>query len=50
MDRSLDEHVMIATAVTQGEAEAASAAARNHITSGFGRYMQMLDQEPGYPA
>lgn len=41
--RSLEEHIVISDAVIAGDPEAARAAAHVHITSGFARYMQMLD-------
>ncbi|MEM1430409.1 MAG: GntR family transcriptional regulator [Pseudomonadota bacterium] len=46
--RSIDEHREITEAVSSGAAEAARAAAEKHITSGFARYMKLVDQEePG---
>ena len=45
--RSLEEHADISAAVISGDPEAARATAHTHITSGFARYMHMLDQEPG---
>lgn len=43
LGRSLEEHIAIADAVIAGDTEAARAAAHHHITSGFARYMRMLD-------
>jgi len=44
--RSLEEHIDICEAVSEGDPEAARAAAHVHITSGLARYMTMLDQDP----
>lgn len=43
--RSLEEHLAICEAVAAGDPEAARAAADRHITSGFARYMKMVEQE-----
>lgn len=43
--RSLEEHRTISDAVGAGNPEAARAAAEQHITSGFARYMKMVEQE-----
>ncbi len=47
--QSLDEHGAIYDAVIDGDSEAARAAAHNHITSGFARYMHLLDLEHKAP-
>ncbi|MCR9087472.1 MAG: GntR family transcriptional regulator [Rhodobacteraceae bacterium] len=46
MERSLAEHEAISAAVIGGDVDGARAAAHLHITSGFARYMKMLEQEP----
>ncbi len=43
LERSLEEHILIADAVIGGDAEAARAAAHHHINSGFTRYMQIVE-------
>jgi DNA-binding GntR family transcriptional regulator len=44
--RSLEEHEAISAAVIAGDEDRARAAAHAHITSGFARYMKILDQDP----
>lgn len=46
MERSLDEHRAISAAVLAGEVAAAQAAAHQHISAGFARYITMTDQDP----
>ncbi len=41
--RSIEEHEAILGAVEAGDAEAAHAASRKHISSGFARYMKLVD-------
>lgn len=43
--RSIEEHQVILDAVVAGDAEGARAAADAHITSGLGRYMEMLEKD-----
>lgn len=43
--RSLEEHEAISAAVIAGDENTARAAAHRHITSGFARYMKLLDQD-----
>jgi len=43
---SLEEHESISLAVIAGDVDAAQSAAHTHITSGFARYMKILDQDP----
>lgn len=43
--RSLEEHRAISEAVAAGDAEAARRAAEVHITSGFARYMKLVEQQ-----
>ena len=42
--RSLEEHRAIAEAVAAGRPDAARSAAEYHITSGFARYMKLVEQ------
>ncbi|WP_231582108.1 GntR family transcriptional regulator [Puniceibacterium sp. IMCC21224] len=44
--RSIAEHQVISAAVTNGDVEAARAAAQMHIVSGLARYMKILDKTP----
>jgi len=48
LGRSLQEHIVISDAVIAGDGEAARAAAHHHITSGFARYMHVLENEPKF--
>ncbi|MEO1455783.1 MAG: FCD domain-containing protein, partial [Pseudomonadota bacterium] len=43
--RSIEEHRDIREAVADGDPDGARAAAERHITSGFARYMKMVEQE-----
>ena len=43
--RSLDEHRDITDAVAAGNPDGARAAAERHITSGFARYMKIVEQD-----
>lgn len=43
--RSIEEHRDIREAVGDGDPDGARAAAERHITSGFARYMKMVEQE-----
>jgi len=43
--RSIEEHGDICEAVAAGDPEGARAAAQRHMTSGFARYMNMVEQE-----
>ncbi|MEO0691270.1 MAG: GntR family transcriptional regulator [Pseudomonadota bacterium] len=43
--RSIEEHRDIKEAVADGDPDGARAAAERHITSGFARYMKMVEQE-----
>jgi len=42
--RSIEEHGEISEAVAAGDPDGARAAAERHITSGFARYMKMVEQ------
>lgn len=43
--RSIEEHAVISDAVAQGDGEAARAAAQQHIVSGLGRYLTMMEHQ-----
>ncbi len=49
MERSLEEHHAITTAVIGGDVEGARAAAHQHIVAGLARYMTLADQDTEHP-